>query len=40
MDKYKATFSILNECNTKQIFVGDDISLSVARLGTIHLYNG
>ena len=27
--KDKAIFSTLNECNTKQIFVGDDKSLSV-----------
>ena len=29
MDKDKAIFSDLNECNTKEIFVGDDRSLSV-----------
>ena len=29
MAKHKAIFSTMNECNTKQIFVGDDSSLSV-----------
>jgi hypothetical protein len=29
MAKDRAIFSTLNECNTKQIFVGDDRSLSV-----------
>ena len=29
MAKDKAIFSTIHECNTKQIFVGDDISLSV-----------
>ena len=29
MDKDKYIFSSLNECNTKQIFVGDDRYLSV-----------
>jgi hypothetical protein len=29
MVKDKTIFSSINECNTKQIFVGDDISLSV-----------
>ena len=28
MAKDKAIFSTCNECNTKNIFVGDDISLS------------
>jgi flagellar biosynthesis component FlhA len=35
MAKDKAIFSTLNECNTKQIFVGDDRSLSVVGSGTI-----
>jgi hypothetical protein len=35
MAKDKAIFSGLNECNTKQIFVGDDRSLSVVGSGTI-----
>ena len=29
MAKYQAIFSTMHECNTKQIFVGDDRSLSV-----------
>ena len=29
MAKNKATFSYLNDCNTKNIYVGDDRSLSV-----------
>jgi hypothetical protein len=33
-------FSTLNECNTKQIFVGDDRSLSVIGSGTIQLDDG
>jgi hypothetical protein len=32
MSNNKAIFSSLNECNTKKIFVGDDISLSVEDL--------
>jgi hypothetical protein len=34
------TFSTLNECNTKKIFVGDDRSLSVEVSGTIQVENG
>ena len=33
-------FSSLNDCNTKNIYVGDDRSLSVVGTGTIHLDNG
>jgi hypothetical protein len=33
-------FFVLNECNTKKIFVGDDRYLSVVVSGTIHVYNG
>jgi hypothetical protein len=33
MAKDKDIFSTLNECNTKKIFVGDDISISVIRYG-------
>jgi hypothetical protein len=40
MAKDKAIFSTLNECNTKEIFVGDDISLSVVGSGTIQVENG
>ena len=40
MAKDKAIFSTLNECNTKKIFVGDDISLSVVGYGTIQVDNG
>jgi hypothetical protein len=40
MDKDKATFSALNECNTKKIFVGDDRSLSVVGSGTDQVDNG
>ena len=39
MDKDKAIFSSLNECNTKKIFVGDDRSLSVEGSGTIQVEN-
>jgi hypothetical protein len=35
MAKDKAIFPALNECNTKEIFVGDDRSLSVVGSGTI-----
>jgi hypothetical protein len=38
--KDKAIFSTLNECNTKQIFVGDDRSLSVVRSRIVHLNDG
>ena len=40
MEKNKAIFSSLNDCNTKNIYVGDDRSLSVVGSGTIHLDNG
>jgi hypothetical protein len=40
MAKDKAIFSALNECNTNQIFVGDDKSLSVVGSGTIQLDDG
>jgi hypothetical protein len=39
MAKDKDTFSALNECNTKKIFVGDDRSLSVVGSGTIQVDN-
>ena len=35
MGKDKVVFSTLNDCNTKNIFVGDDRSLSVEWYGTI-----
>jgi hypothetical protein len=35
MDKNKSIFSALNECNAKQIFVGDDRSLSVVGSGIV-----
>jgi len=40
MAKNKAMFSSLNDCNTKNIYVGDDRSLSVVGTGTVHLDNG
>jgi len=40
MANNKAMFSSLNDCNTKNIYVGDDRSLSVVGTGTIHLDNG
>ena len=40
MGKDKAMFSTLNDCNTKNIFVGDDKSLNVEGSGTVHLNNG
>jgi len=40
MAKDKAIFSSLNECNTKKIFVSDNISLSVVGSGTIQVDNG
>ena len=40
MDKDQAIFSTMHECNTKQIFVGDDSSLSVAGSRTIPVENG
>jgi hypothetical protein len=38
--KDKAMFSTLKDCNTKNIFVGDDRSLSVEGFGKVHLNNG
>jgi hypothetical protein len=40
MAKHKSIFYDLNEYNTKKIFVGDDISLSVVGYGTIQVDNG
>src|SRR5271168_4809621 len=40
MAKNKAMFSSLNNCNTKNIYVADDRSLSVVRTGTVHIDNG
>jgi transposase InsO family protein len=40
MDEDKAIFSALNECNTNEIFVGDDRSLSVVGSGRIQVENG
>jgi hypothetical protein len=40
MDNDKSIFSSFNECNTKQIFFGDDISLRVVGYGTIQVNNG
>ena len=40
MGKDKSVFSTLNDCNTKNIFVGDDRSLSVEGSETVHLNNG
>jgi hypothetical protein len=37
MAKDRSIFSTLNECNTKKIFVGNDISLSVEGSGTIQV---
>jgi hypothetical protein len=39
MAKDRDTFSSLNECNTKKIFVGDDRSLSVEGSGTTQVEN-
>jgi hypothetical protein len=39
MAKEKDTFSTLNECITKNIFVGDDRSLSVVGYGTVQVDN-
>jgi hypothetical protein len=38
--KEKSIFSTLNECNTKKIFVGDDIYLSVVGYGIVQVDNG
>ena len=40
MGKDKTMFSALNNCNTKNIYVDDDRSLSVVGSGTVHLNNG
>jgi hypothetical protein len=40
MAKDKAIFYALNECNTKEIFVGDDRYLSVVWLGIVQVDNG
>jgi hypothetical protein len=40
MDKDKVIFSSLNECNTKQIFIGDDKSLTIIQFGIVHVDNG
>jgi hypothetical protein len=40
MAKDRAIFSTLNECNTKQIFFGDDRSLGVEGSGTVPVENG
>ena len=40
MAKDQAIFSTMHECNTKQIFVGDDRSLSVLVSRTVPLGNG
>eukprot|EP00253_Pinus_taeda_P017505 PITA_17505 len=40
MAKNKAMFSSLHDCNTKNIYVGNDRSLNVVGTGTVHLDNG
>ena len=40
MSKNQAIFSTMHECKTKQIFVGDDRSLSVIGSGTVPVENG
>ena len=40
MAKDQAIFSTMHECNTKQIFAGDDRSLSVVGSGTVLVENG
>jgi hypothetical protein len=40
MAKDKSIFISLNECNTNNIFVGDDRSLSVVGYGKVHVDNG
>jgi len=40
MAKNKAMFSFLNDCNTKNIYVGDDRSLNVLGTGIVYLDNG
>ena len=38
--RIKSSFSTMHKCNTKQIFVGDDRSLSVVGSGTVPVENG
>jgi hypothetical protein len=40
MAKDKAIFSSLNECNTKKIFIGDDVYLTVVGFGIVQVDNG
>ena len=40
MAKDQAIFSTMHECNTKQIFISDDRSLSVVGCGTVPVDNG
>jgi hypothetical protein len=40
MDKDKDIFFVVNECNTKKIFVGDYRSLSVVGYGIVQVDNG
>ena len=40
MAKDQAIFSTMHECNTKQIFVGDDSSLDFVGYGTVPIENG
>ena len=40
MDKDQAIFSTMHECNTKQIFVGDDSSLRVVGSRIVWVENG
>ena len=40
MAKDQAIFSTMHECNTKQIFVGDNRSLSVVGSGIVPVENG
>ena len=40
MAKNQAIFSTMHKCNTKQIFVGDDRSLSVVGSGIVLVDNG
>jgi hypothetical protein len=38
--KDKSIFSSLHECNTKKLFVGDDISLTIVGFGIVQVDNG
>ena len=40
MSKDQTIFSTMHECNTKQIFIGDNISLCVVGSGAVPLDNG